>query len=162
VYCGSCYLVTWSSFHWSKLSYSSVLYPIWSLDLVSYNSNHYYRKGFLHLANMTFYIGSGSDVKTIDVISLTHFTSVGHPMWKLGYHMRYLLYPMWNLTFNFILLKTNVDFTSVSRFNRCEKPLYHFGAVAKPMWNLFFFFFFSVLAHNLSYFFLHHKETCST
>jgi hypothetical protein len=48
---------------------------------------------------------------------------------------------MWNLTFNFILLKTNVDFTSVSRFNRCEKPLYHFGAVAKPMWNLFFFFF---------------------
>jgi hypothetical protein len=48
---------------------------------------HYYRKGFLHRAILTFYIGPGSDVNAVDVVSMTHFTSGHGPLLKPVYHI---------------------------------------------------------------------------
>jgi hypothetical protein len=81
---------------------------------------HYYKKGFSHRAILTFHIGSGPDVNTVDVESLTHFTSGQGPMWKRLYHIGYSWCRMWNVTFNYILFKTNVHITSGNNLIRCE------------------------------------------
>jgi hypothetical protein len=49
--------------------------PLNSLAIVLSSGLYYYRKEFLHRAILTFYIGPGSDVNTVDIVSLTHFTS---------------------------------------------------------------------------------------
>jgi hypothetical protein len=43
----------------------------------------------------------GSDINTVHVVSLAHFTSVGQLMWKLLYHFGFSFPPMWNVNCNF-------------------------------------------------------------